>query len=69
MSLIWIEEPIGILSQTFLQDMSRRLDYLVISKDELTPANVEPFQIALSDPTPYYEKPMRYNRTLTQFAN
>ena len=69
MSLIWIEEPIGILSQTFLQDMSQRLEYLAMSKDELTPANVEPFQIDLSDPTPYHEKPMRYNRTLTQFVN
>ena len=42
---------------------------MAISKDELTPARVEPFQIDLHDPTPYHEKPMRYNRTLTEFVN
>lgn len=40
-----------------------------LTKGELTRANVEPFVIELMDTTPVYEKPMRYNRTLTGCIN
>ena len=42
---------------------------LAISKDELTPANVAPFNIVLTDLEPSSEKAMRYNRKLTEFIN
>ena len=64
-----MEEPIEILTEKFLGDMSHRLDHLAISKEELTPANVEPFRIDLVDTKPYAEKPMRYSPTLTQFID
>ena len=41
---------------------------LAISKDELTLTNVEPFKIELTDSTPSFEKPLRYNPTLTKFV-
>ena len=45
--------------------MANNLEVLAISKEELTPANVEPFKIELTDTTPSYEKALRYNPTLT----
>ena len=45
------------------------MEVLAISKDELTPANVAPFHIVLTDLEPSSEKAMRYNRKLTEFIN
>ena len=44
-------------------------DILAISKDALTEANVEPFLIDLLDTTPSFERPLRYNPTLTKFID
>ena len=49
--------------------MSVRLGHLAISKEELTPAQVEPFKIELSNFEPSYEKPIRYNRKLMEFID
>lgn len=49
--------------------LSKNLEILAISKEELTPAAVEPFHIELNDSTPCYERPLRYNPTLTKFVN
>ena len=40
-----------------------------LTKEELTEARVEPFKIELNDNRPYFEKPMRYNKTLTSCIN
>ena len=42
--------------------LASRLSTLALTKEELTEARVEPFRIDLTDPTPSFEKPMRYNR-------
>lgn len=48
--------------------LAKNVEILAINKDELTPANVEPFKIELIDTTPSYERPLRYNPTLTAFV-
>ena len=45
--------------------LSKELGILAISKEELTQANVEPFKIELIDPSPSFERALRYNPTLT----
>ena len=45
--------------------LANNLEVLAISKEELTPANVEPFRIELTDTTPSYKKALRYKPTLT----
>ena len=40
-----------------------------LTKEELTKARVEPFKIELNGNRPYFEKPMRYNKTLTSCIN
>ena len=47
--------------------LSKELGILAISKEELTQANVEPFKIELIDPSPSFERALRYNPTLTHF--
>ena len=49
--------------------LAPKLNILAISKDELTKANVEPFRIDLLDTTPSFERPLRYNPTLTKFID
>ena len=46
-----------------------KLRILAISKDELTEADVEPFKINLLDTNPSFERPLRYNPTLTSFID
>ena len=43
------------------------MNQLAIDKKELTPAKVEPFKVELIDRNPSFEKPMRYNKVLTEF--
>ena len=45
------------------------MDNLAISKDELTPANVEPFKMELNNFEPCFEKPIRYNKKLEEFID
>ena len=49
--------------------LAPNLNIIAISKDELTKANVEPFRIDLLDTTPSFERPLRYNPTLTKFID
>ena len=49
--------------------LSPLLDILALSKDELTKARVEPFRIDLINTQPSFEKPLRYNPTLTKFID
>ena len=77
----WVDYEIGLKKmdaiKTDLQEgttleklrvlLASWLSILAISKDELTQANVEPFRIELQDPTPSFEKALRYNPTLTKF--
>ena len=49
--------------------LAPKLNILDISKDEMTKANVEPFQIDLLNTTPSFERPLRYNPTLTKFID
>ena len=49
--------------------MSKRLEILAISKDELTPAEVEPFRIELTNMEPSHEKPQRYSKVLMEFID
>lgn len=49
--------------------LAKHLRILAISKDELSEARVEPFRIELTDTKPSFEKPMRYNRQLSEFIN
>ena len=42
---------------------------LALSKEELTPANVEPFKIELVNTAPSFEIPIRYNQRLTESVN
>ena len=49
--------------------LSHYVSNFALTKSELTRANVEPFTIELSDTTPCFERPMRYNRTLTNCIN
>ena len=49
--------------------LADKLEVLAISKDELTPANGEPFRIELINREPSFEKPLRYNQKLTQFVD
>ena len=42
---------------------------MAISKDELTPANVEPFKIELNNNEPSFEKPMRYNKRMSDYID
>lgn len=46
--------------------LSEKVPILASSKEELTPANVEPFKIDLLTNEPSFEKPMRYNQKLTK---
>ena len=55
----------GRLLDSLRAILANRLEVLAISKDELTPARVEPFKINLINPEPSFEKPLRYNPTLT----
>ena len=41
--------------------LAQNLEILAISKEELTPAAVEPFRIELTDTTLCFERPLRYN--------
>ena len=69
MSKIGIGVTTPDIKQNFLCMMSSRLDHLAISKDELTPAKVEPFKIELTNTEPSYEKPLRYNKKLMEFID
>ena len=45
---------------------SRFLSLLALTKEELTPARVEPFRVDLVNEEPIFDKPIRYNRVLTE---
>ena len=59
----------GKVKEDLYSMLAYKLDVLAISKEELTVADVEPFQIELLSEEPSFEKPMRYNRKLTDFIN
>ena len=46
-----------------------QVENFALTKGELTRANVEPFRIELSDFASVFERPMRYNKTLTNCIN
>ena len=58
----------GAIMEKLRALLSERLSILAISKSELNRARVEPFSITLTDTTPSYERPTRYNPTLNAFV-
>ena len=58
-----------MIRDKFLHNIAKQIEGLAISKEELTPANVEPFRMELNNYKPCFEKPMRYNRKLTNFID
>ena len=64
-----LKSNIGMLKHRFYNTVSKYINNFALTKEELTEAQVEPFKIELNDHTPCFEKPMRYNKTLTNCIN